>query len=454
MSAHLQEVIGKMARAGAHAVEVRAMEQRLRQLANNGAGEMLHGSDLESIADLAMLDDLPLPSPVERAALFSQLVVIKLNGGLGTSMGLTGAKSLLKAKGDLTFLDVIATQVLSMREADSGLPLVLMNSPGTRDDSLKALQRYADLQVKGISLDFLQGVEPKLRADDLRPVEWPTAPELEWCPPGHGDLYTAIVASGLRDKLLDAGIRWCFASNADNLGAVPDDRILKWMSDRSIPFLLEAVRGTLADRKGGHLASKDGRIVLRESAQVPEGDTSFGDLDRWRYFNTNNVWFDLEFLRTLQDNDPAAPHLPLIVNRKTVDPRDSASTAVLQLEGAMGAAIGSIDGAQAIEVARARFAPVKTTDDLLVARSDAFELRDDGHMVPRFAGQPPVVTLDRSFYGRIDDFEKRFQGGPPSLRRCTSLRVRGDVRFGSGVVVEGDVELQGPMTVPDGSTLR
>ena len=336
----------------------------------------------------------------------------------------------------------------------AGLPLLLMNSESTRGPSLEVLRRYDGLRDQDTSLDFLQGREPKLRADDRHPVEWPDNPDLEWCPPGHGDLYTALAATGTLDALLDAGLRWCFVSNSDNLGALADVRIAAWVADEEVPFALEAVRGTAADRKGGHLALRDGQVTLRETAQVPEGDPSFGDVDRWRYYNTNNLWVDLQALKDLQADDAAAPELPLIVNRKTVDPRDKASTKVIQLETAMGAAVGSIPGARAVEVPRARFAPVKTTNDLLVVRSDAYELTEDGRMAPTYDGGGPVVTLDDDHYKMVPDFEERFPAGVPSLRRCTSLEVDGDVTFGADVVVEGDVHVTGPRRVPDGEVLR
>ena len=310
------------------------------------------------------------------------------NGGLGTSMGLSGPKSLLEVKPGTSFLDVIATQVLALRQRyGARLPLVLMNSAATRGPSLDCLRRYGGLPVPGVPLDFLQGREPKIRADDLQPVAWPADPELEWCPPGHGDIYTALAASGTLGALLGAGLRYAFVSNSDNLGALADVRIAAWLAAEQVPFALEAVRGTQADRKGGHLARYQGRVVLRETAQVPDGDTSFTDVERWRWYNTNNIWIDLRALRDLQADDPAAPDLPLIINRKTADPRDPASTPVIQLESAMGAAIGSIPGARAVHVPRSRFAPVKTTDDLLVVRSDAYELTSDGRMRPSFDGR-------------------------------------------------------------------
>jgi UTP--glucose-1-phosphate uridylyltransferase len=254
--------------------------------------------------------------------------------------------------------------------------------------------------------------------------------------------------------LLQAGYRWAFVSNVDNLGARVDVRIAAWVAAERLPFVMEVVRGTAADRKGGHLALRDGRVVLRETAQVPPGDTSFGDVERWRWYNTNDLWLDLRALARELEEHPAGPPLPLIVNRKTVDPTDPASPPVLQLETAMGAAIGAFDGARALHVPRTRFAPVKTTDDLLLVRSDAYELGAAGALEPTFAGDAPLVALDPAHYRRLADFEARFPAGPPSLRACRRLTVAGDVRFGAGVAVAGDVTLRGPATVPDGALLR
>jgi len=374
---------------GAHAAELAALRSRLRQLGDPQAG-LLPGEVLEPVADLPRLEELPEPPPGRARDVLGRLAVIKLNGGLGTSMGLAGPKSLLEVKPGISFLDVLARQVLALRERHGArLPLVLMNSAATRGPCLEVLRRYDGLGVPGVPPDFLQGREPKIGAGDWRPARWPADPELEWCPPGHGDIYTALAASGTLDALLGAGLRYAFVSNSDNLGALADVRIAAWLAAGQVPFALEAVRGTPADRKGGHLARYRGRVVLRETAQVPGGDTSFTDTGRWRWYNTNNIWIDLRALADLQAADPAAPALPLILNRKTADPRDPASTPVIQLESAMGAAIGSIPGARALHVPRSRFAPVKTTDDLLVVRSDAYQLTSDGQMSPRFDGPAP-----------------------------------------------------------------
>lgn len=420
----LQAADEKMRAAGVPDAARDAFARAFQRLLDGDRG-VVHGDELEPVRDLPALEDLPeATAPVDRA------VVIKLNGGLGTSMGLHSPKSLIDVKPGVSFLDVIVRQVLALRRRHGArLPLVLMNSFATREETLAALARYPDLPAGDLPLDFLQSMEPKLLADSLEPVGWPADPGLEWAPPGHGDIYPALAGSGMLAALIERGYEYAFVSNSDNLGAVLDPRILAWFAAEELPFLMEVVEGTEADRKGGHIARRDGRLVLRETAQAPEGDDSFGDYRRWRNYNTNNLWIHLPVLEQFG----GVVDLPLIVNRKTVDPSDPGSPEVLQLETAVGAAIGAIDGATALRVPRSRFAPVKTTDDLLVVRSDAYVLQeDDALMVPapeRDGMPPPVVELDPRYFKLLADFEARFPSGPPSLLRAERLEVRGDVTF-------------------------
>jgi UTP--glucose-1-phosphate uridylyltransferase len=447
----LQASIEKMRAEGVAQAAIDTFAHYYEQL-REGASGMLPESEIEPVTDLPALDDLPEGD----RALVDAAVVIKLNGGLGTSMGMTKAKSLIEAKDGKTFLDIIVGQVLSLRERfDARVPLVLMNSFATREDSLAALAAHPEIE-SDVPLDFLQNKVPKIRADDLQPVSWPKDPRLDWAPPGHGDLYTALVTSGMLDELLGHGYRFAFVSNSDNLGAVLDERILSWVAREEIPFAMEVARRTAADRKGGHIARRrDDGLVLRETAQTPDDDLEkLQDVNRHRYVNTNNLWVGLEALRDTLAARDGVLGLPIIVNRKTVDPADSDSPAVIQLETAMGAAIGVFDGAQALHVPRRRFAPVKTTNDLLALRSDAYVLADDGRveLAPE-REEPPVIDLDERFYKLIRDFEARFRAGPPSLVACRRLTVEGDVTFGRGVVVRGEVEIEGPTTVEDGAIL-
>ncbi|MFT3854361.1 MAG: UTP--glucose-1-phosphate uridylyltransferase [Ilumatobacteraceae bacterium] len=444
------------------APEAIAVFQHFYRLLESGASGMIAEADIEPIETPPALADLAVDDAAIGAAL-AQTVVIKLNGGLATSMGLDRAKSLLAVKDGLSFLDVIARQILTAR-AKHGvtLPLVLMNSFRTRDDSLAALDAYPTLAVDGLALDVVQHREPKLLAGDLAPVDWPADPELAWCPPGHADLYPTLRATGLLHRLLERGLRWAFCSNADNLGATVDGRIAAWMAAERIPFVMESAARTAADRKGGHLARRraDGRLLLRETAQTADADlAALQDVDRHRYFNTNNVWIDLLALADVLDRTDGVLDLPLIRNVKTVDPQDPSSPTVVQIESAMGAAIQVFDGARAVLVERDRFVPVKTTNDLLVLRSDQYALDAAGHLVstPGRAGLPDTVVDLDGHYKLLRDFEQRFAQGPPSLVDCRRLTVRGDVTFGAGVVARGDdvvvdASIVGP-TVADGAVL-
>jgi len=461
MSTH--PAVAKLSATGAADAAVATFARQLERVRAGETG-LLAEADLEPVDDLPDADVLPQPSAEEARDVLAQAVVLKLSGGLGTSMGLDGPKALLPVKGEMTFLDVIARQVLALRERSrSAIPLVLMHSFATRDASLAALERYPALCEQAVPLDFLQGRVPKLAVDDLKPVEWPAEPGLEWAPPGHGDVYPSLVASGMLDALLGAGRRYAFVSNADNLGATLDDRLLCWFASTGAPFAMEVADRTTADRKGGHLArlAGDGGLVLREVAQTPEDDLdAFQDTGRHRFFNTNSLWIDLQALADLLGAADGVLDLPIIVNRKTVDPRDPDSTKVLQLETAMGAAIGEMDGAVAIRVPRTRMAPVKTTGDLLAVRSDAYVLTEEQaiELDPERDGWPPIVVLDDATFKRVGDFDERFADGPPSLVACERLEVVGDVTFGAGVVVRGSVRVAadgpGRLKVPAGSVLE
>ncbi len=448
--------IARMEAAGLPPRAISTFCHHLRTL-TSGAGATLDRDSIWPVESLPDSESLGGAGSAGRAAL-QRVVVIKLNGGLGTSMGLDRAKSLVEVRGGYAFLDLIARQLMALRRRfDCAVPLLLMNSFNTADDTRRALANHPDIPVAGLPLGFLQGSVPKVVENGLRPAVWPADPRLEWCPPGHGDLYTSLDTTGLLANLLDRRYDVAFVSNADNLGAVLDLDILGHLVERRLPFLIEAADRTTADRKGGHLCRLgDGRLALRESAQCPVGEEEdFQDVGRYRYFNTNNLWLHLPSLRELLDRHAGVMPLPTIVNKKTIDPRDPDSPAVLQLETAMGAALPLFEGAEAIRVPRSRFSPVKNTDDLLAVRSDAYRLTEDGRVIlDESRRMPPVVSLDRRFFKLIDDFEARFPFGAPSLLACDSLTVDGDVTFGRGVELRGDVRITaaaGPATVADGS---
>ncbi len=450
----------KMREAGQSEAAIRQFSFALERV-QSGAQTMIPSSELEPAPDVPELEALPQVDP---SAVLERLAMIRLNGGLATSMGLQQPKSLLEARDGKTFLEIIVGQVLALRRRHGvRLPLILMNSEATRGPTLEALAAFPELATPEIAQDFLQSMVPKLDSETLLPARWPAAPELEWCPPGHGDVYASLVGSGMLDALREHGFRYVMISNSDNLGAGVDARIAGHMVRERIPFLMEVVLGTSADRKGGHIARRlsDGQLILRETAQTPpEDEESFRDYRRWRYYNTNSLWIDLDAIAE-RFADQGTLELPVIVNRKTVDPRDKSSPPVLQLESAMGAAIASFPGASLLQVPRTRFVPVKTTDDLLLLRSDAYRLGDEFRVefVPdpaRPTGQLPFVALDKEYFGMIDDFDARMPAGPPSLREAERLVVNGDVTFGAEVRVRGEVEIDAPpegLRIEDGAVL-
>jgi UTP--glucose-1-phosphate uridylyltransferase len=447
-------VARRMREAELPEIVIRTFAHYYEQLAAGGTG-LIPEAEIRPAADVPDMSHITAEHARRGAAAKPGCILLKLNGGLGTGMGLARAKSLLMVKDGLTCLDIIARQALH-----SGVPLLLMNSFSTREDTLAALQVYPGL-AGDLPLEFLQHKVPKLNTADLSPAVWPADPALTWCPPGHGDLYTALVTSGMLDRLLAAGCHTAFVSNADNLGAVLDPAILGYFVAQGLPFMMEVADRTEADRKGGHLACRpDGQLLLRESAQCPSADAdAFQDIRRHRYFNTNNLWLNLPALRRMLAERDGILGLPMIRNTKTLDPRDPASPPVYQLETAMGAAIEVFPGAGALRIPKSRFAPIKKSNDLLDIRSDNYVLTGDYQVVAnpdRRLGRA-VIDLDPRYYGFVDQLATCFPHGVPSLVKCERLTIRGDVRFGREVVLTGAVEMHHdgtrPLLVPDGSVI-
>jgi UDP-N-acetylglucosamine pyrophosphorylase len=431
----------KMKAEGLNDAAIAAFKYNFEVLVS-GANTMIPEASIGAVTGLDSLESLSIePNP----ELLAKTVMLKLNGGLGTGMGLDKAKSLLEVSNGNSFLDLIANQVKSMKDTfGQDVPFMLMNSFSTSADTRAALDKYDHL-AKGDDLEFVQNKAPKVTESDLTPAEWPAEKGHEWCPPGHGDLYPAMLGSGTLDKLLGKGFKYMFVSNSDNLGAVMDLKILTYFAGSGAPFMMEVATRTDADKKGGHLATDNasGGLLLRESAQCPEEDEkAFQDTSKYTYFNTNNLWVDLEALKAAFEKNGGCLPLPVMKNAKTVDPRDKKSTKVTQLETAMGAAISCFEGAKALQIPRSRFAPVKTTADLLALRSDAYVLTPDFRveLAPARNGVPPNIKLDGG-YKFVDQMEMLIPNGVPSLINCTKLVIEGPVEFAAGTVIEGEVTI-------------
>jgi UTP--glucose-1-phosphate uridylyltransferase len=449
----------KMQQAGLSDLTIQFFRHYYEQLVAGATG-FIDSAIAGPVVSLPNYDDLTAAHVAEGQAAMARTIVLKLNGGMGTSMGMDGPKSLLPVKDGLSFLDIIVRQILHLRRTSGvRLPLVLMNSFVTHTATMAALEQYHEL-AQDLPLAFVQSESPKIWADTLQPALWPDDPSKEWCPPGHGDIYASLVTSGMLATLLEKGYEYAFVSNADNLGAVLDPAILGYFAQEKLPFLMEVADRTGADRKGGHLAQRpDGQLILRELSQCPPAEVDlFQDIERYRYFNTNNLWLHLPSLQQLLLEHNNLLDLPLIRNEKPIDPTQPTSPRVYQLETAMGSALALFHGAQAMRIPRSRFIPVKKCNDLLLLWSDVYELSEA--YLPRLADaleNPPLVTLDDAHYALIGDLRMRFPYGAPSLVAANTLRVSGDVHFGRNVVICGNVRIDhtgpGPLHIADNTRL-
>lgn len=443
-----------MEREGLPDLSIRIFKSHYESL-SSGESHLIPDSEITPIIFLPELSAIREKFTEESGRYVKKTAVIKLNGGLGTSMGMECAKSLIEARDGVSFLEIIAGQTMKNSQK-----LSLMDSFATYEDSKRKLDSIMPPQTD-IPRHFLQSKVPKVRREDLMPAVWPANPSLEWCPPGHGDIYASMMTAGILDSMIESGIEYAFISNADNLGAVMEPAIPAYMEAEGIPFIMEVSERAKEDRKGGHIArGRDGRLVLRELAQCPEEDVgSFQDIGKYCFFNTNSIWIRLSDLKRETARRGGMMDLPLIVNRKTVDPRDPSSDKVYQLETAMGCAISSFPGAAALLVPRSRFRPVKTTNDLLLLRSDIYRLTED-HLIEKTITREklPFVDLDPEHYRLIDDLQRHFPKGNPSLKDCSSLKIRGEITFSENTIFRGDVTLNNlsgkPVTTPPGATFE
>ena len=423
---------------------INAFENTFNSLVSGNTG-LIAESTISPAPDLVNSASFATNQP--DTSLLQSTVVLKLNGGLGTGMGLDKAKSLLKVKGDDTFLDLTAKQILGMREEfDSNVKFMLMNSFSTSKDTLDFLQKSYPSLASESGLEMMQNKVPKIDATTYEPATCVTDPSNEWCPPGHGDLYAALEGSGCLDSLLQNGYKYMFVSNSDNLGATLDLSILTYFAKSDAPFMMECCERTPNDKKGGHLALRksDKQLILRESAMcADEDEAAFQDITKHRYFNTNNLWIRLDKLKEIIIANGGFIPLPMIKNKKTVDPKDDTSQKVLQLETAMGAAIECFKGATAIVVDRTRFAPVKKCNDLLLLRSDAYVIENNKPVLnPNCVdGKAPTMALDSKKYKLVGSLEEATKGGIPSLVKCTKLKITGPVLMTSKTKFVGDVNI-------------
>ncbi|CAI6373235.1 unnamed protein product [Macrosiphum euphorbiae] len=385
-------------------------------------------------------DTLAKPSLDDIHSKLEKLVVIKLNGGLGTSMGCRGPKSVIQVRNDLTFLDLTVQQIEHLnKKYNVNVPLVLMNSFNTDKDTEQIIRKYKGLQVEIYT--FNQSCFPRVSKESLLPIAHDCDIEgnIEaWYPPGHGDFYDSFKNSGLLQKFIDSGRDYCFISNIDNLGATVDLNILNMLLDlgtNPLEFVMEVTNKTKADVKGGTLIQYENKLRLLEIAQVPkEHLEEFKSVKTFKFFNTNNLWIKLDAIEKVLNE--GSMNLEIIVNNKTLDNNLN----IIQLETAVGAAMKSFNGGVGINVPRSRFLPVKKTSDLLLVMSNLYHMKNGSlSMSPlRMFPTTPLVKLGDKDFAKVKDFLSRF-ATIPDILELDHLTVSGDVTFGRNVSLKGTV---------------
>lgn len=413
---------------------------RLLEQVEKGESGFIREQEIEPISSVNNYKEIEKIDEFEDLGVknLNKLVFIKLNGGLGTSMGLEKAKSLIEVKKGMSFLDIIANQLKTIQKKhEIKTPLMLMNSFSTHDDTNKHMNRHEELEI----FSFTQFKHPKIYSDTMMPAN-ENENHLNWNPPGHGDIYLTLLEKKLIDELEKRDYEYIFISNSDNLGANIDPKILGYMIKKNIDFLMEVAERTEMDSKGGHLAfhKQKNKIILREFAQCHiEDKDQFQDTKKHKFFNTNSIWIKIKSLKEVLKENKGIMPLPLIRNEKNVNPNNFETRKVFQLETAMGAAIELFKNSSVLLVPRERFMPVKKTNELLLLWSDLYKLNEDYNL--EFAGKNlPKISLDEKYYKFINDFKERIKIAP-SLKECESLAITGDFKFLDNVKLKGKVNL-------------
>lgn len=299
----------------------------------------------------------------------NKVCVIKLNGGLGTTMGCQGPKSLIKINDDFTFMDIIIEQ----HKLNPKIPLVLMNSFFTHHDTLNYLDQ------KNINLNniftFSQNKYPRILKETNKPLvsiyNDVSSSNIDYFyPPGHGDLLQSLNNNNILDTLINRGIEYAFVSNSDNLGATINFDILNDLIMNNIDFAIELTKKTSHDVKGGTLIKYNDKFMMFEIAQCPPNKLKeFMSIEKFKYFNTNNIWIKLSSIKKLLNTDYMKDIDIIVNNKKLQDGREC-----IQLEYAIGSLVKFFDKVKCYVVDRDRFIPVKTNTDLENIKSNDYIL--------------------------------------------------------------------------------
>ncbi|CAN1226243.1 UTP--glucose-1-phosphate uridylyltransferase [Linum grandiflorum] len=317
----------------------------------------------------------------ETKQILDKLVVVKLNSTLGTAVGFNGPKSMIDVRDGVTSLDLLVNQIQNLNQKyGSDIPLVLINSARTHDDTSKVLEQYSTSNIDilpvqqgqqlGESPDVLEN-ENKLYASDQAAA------------------LRSLIDSGALDVLLAKGKEYVLVVSPDNSAVAVDAKILNHLITNKI-------------------------VLCMELGEIAE-DPSAHSMEKFKFISTKTLWLSLNAIKRLADTNSLKV--------------DNVSTSEL------------FDKAVGINVPQSRFLQLNTTSDLLLVKSDLYAVIDGSLARNPFRSSPldPSIQLGPEFE-KIDHFESRFQS-IPSIVELDALKVTGDVWFGAGVTLKGNVSI-------------
>ncbi|KAG0582020.1 hypothetical protein KC19_3G027000 [Ceratodon purpureus] len=424
--------------------------------------------------DLKVLPYDKLPSVVDDhekcKVLLHKLIVVKLCGTLGRSLGTTQPKSLVEIHSEQSFVDLAVQQIEVLNvKYNAKVLLVLATSDNTDRAVKQAVKKYSASDVDIIV--FNQTEYPR--------EVWPVTPKLGedgGYLTNNGDLFAAFSFSGKLDELLALGKEYLFISNCDNLGATVDLNMLNNLSENQCDYCMEVTPKNGTDAENGAYVSSEGNIELLEFEEVSRSQNEKSRSGDVKVVNTNSTWVNLKAVKRLAEIEA----LDIYCSSKGAGEGENIT---FQLQTSSGAPLYSLqvngeifenlpiegnsdlllvqffDGSVAVEVPRTRFHPIRDTSDLLLFRSDLYTVRE-GVVCPnplRLSDVNPTIELEGLKLRKMQYFTERLKH-IPSLLELSSLRVIGDVWFGSDVILQGKVVIWAKkderIDIPDGEIIK
>lgn len=360
---------------------------------------------------LVAYDNLaPLSQDIRKTKeMLDKLVVVKFNGALGTSMGFNGPKSLIEIQEGVTLLDLVNQRIESLNAYyGCKVPLLLVNTNETHNATLKMLKKYS-----GSNLDihsFVQDQQPELQS-----LDGPSDP---------GTAFLSLVNRATLDQLVSQGKEYALVVDTDNACALIDPKILNHLIQNNVEYCMEVTPATSTFSRTSLLSSQEGKFKLANIAQSASKHCT----RKFKFTDTRSVWVNLKAAKRLLETDAMTTEKFSMSESADADDKESAAGSAIQL---FGERIG-------VNVPQHRYLPVNSTSDLLVLWSDVYTY--DKGILTQNRSRNPSINLGPEFE-KVDDFEKRFKS-IPSIVGLESLKVTGDVWFGSGVTLKGRVTIE------------